>query len=101
MSKMPEIKSIFNQLAEKSEKIDLDAYLETFKGLVFQGRKGFRLAEKYIRQGTLCLCIFHNWWVVLRNGADWMNCLKLTGQMNDWKGNDSIGPFSPKDMIVK
>ena len=77
--------TILQQLVTQSPEIDLEEFLKTFKGAVFNGKKGFREARKYLKdEKGECVVIFHNWWVILKNGANWMNCLKLQSYMNDW-----------------
>lgn len=78
--------SLLQELKTRSPKVNLEEFLKTFKGAVFCGKKGFEEARKYLRdEKGECVIIFHNWWVILKNGADWMNCLKLETYMNDWK----------------
>lgn len=79
--------TILQTLVSQSPKIDLDEFLVNFEGKVFNGKKGFKAALKHIKAGQgECVVIFHNWWVILKNEADWINCLKLQEFMNDWKG---------------
>jgi ABC-type molybdate transport system substrate-binding protein len=76
---------MLQELINQSPKIDLDEFLGTFKGKVFNGKKGFNKARQYLKNGkNECVVIFHNWWVLLKNGADWMGCFKLSKYMNDW-----------------
>ncbi|MFA5163799.1 MAG: hypothetical protein WC441_04780 [Patescibacteria group bacterium] len=89
-------KGIFKTWLEISPKIDLDEFLATFTGFYFQGRKGFLKSQEYLREKRGdCIVTFHSWWVVLKNGADWMNCLKFSRHMNDWKGDENtyLGEF--------
>jgi hypothetical protein len=81
-------KNIFECIIERSEKKDLDEFLKTFKGKIFNGPKGFKESRKYIQMGVECVVVFHSWWTVLRNGADWMNYLKLKNYMNDWNARN-------------
>lgn len=78
--------NIFQHLLKQGPKKDLGDFLKTFKGAVFNGKKGFGAARKYLweRKGD-CVVIFHDWFVILKTGADWMNCLKLRAYMNDWR----------------
>lgn len=64
------VKSILQELIDRSPKIDLDEFLGSFKGMVFNGKKGFREARKYLteKKGE-CVVIFHSWWVILKSGA--------------------------------
>lgn len=79
-------KDILSQLIKISPLKDLDEFLQVSTNPVFNGRKGFNKARKHLQeQKGECIVIFHNWWTILRNGADWMKCLKLFNYMNDWK----------------
>ena len=69
---------ILQELIIRSPKVELEEFLKTFKGTIFYGEKGFREARKHLKdEKGECVIIFHSWWVILKNGADWMNCLKI------------------------
>jgi hypothetical protein len=68
------------EIVRRSPQKDFEEFMKTFDGPAFC-QCPLKNAYKYIQEtGKPCVVVFkkEGWWTVLKNGRDFMECLKLT-----------------------